>query len=214
MPRVDPFDVGPRRSTRKSVPFPFVLDELAPLDPQTRPMFGCLGVYVGERIVLILRDKGPSDADSGVWVAFNPDSLDELLSELPRLGEIEIFRTKVAGWKKLSARSIEFEDDVQRVCAMILRGDERVGKVPGAKRTKVAVKTAVKPKSPKAATKAASKAAPKKAAAKVVARKASRATATKVPAKAAQKAPAKAASRSAPKAAKKAAKKASAKKRR
>ncbi|HXZ42789.1 MAG TPA: hypothetical protein VEG68_18770, partial [Terriglobales bacterium] len=39
---------------RKTVPHEFVLDAIAPLSPYTRPMFGCLAVYVQDKIVLIL----------------------------------------------------------------------------------------------------------------------------------------------------------------
>src|SRR5215831_12577927 len=42
---------------RKRLPHEFVLEALAGLAPRTHPMFGCLAVYVGEKIVLILRDK-------------------------------------------------------------------------------------------------------------------------------------------------------------
>ncbi len=47
--------VAPER--RKIAPHEFVLDALAPLAPTTRPMFGCLAVYVEDKIVLILRDR-------------------------------------------------------------------------------------------------------------------------------------------------------------
>ena len=110
MARRDPFESTPAGKARR-LPFPFVLDELAPLDPVTRPMFGALGVYVGERIVMILRDKGPGDADRGVWLAFAPEHEASVVAVLPRLCAIEVFRSKVAGWKKLAARSAEFEDD-------------------------------------------------------------------------------------------------------
>src|SRR5882724_5276241 len=51
---------------RKSKPAPhaFVLDALEGMGPMTRPMFGCLAVYVEEKIVLILRDKGAADHDN------------------------------------------------------------------------------------------------------------------------------------------------------
>jgi len=133
--RRDPFELAPTKA-KKSVPFPFVLDELASLDPFTRPMFGCLAVYVGERLVLILRDKAPADADSGVWVGFTPEHQEAVARLFPRLEPIEIFGDKVSGWKKLSSRSPEFEDDVLRVCAMIREGDGRIGKIPGARRAR------------------------------------------------------------------------------
>jgi hypothetical protein len=54
---------------RKAVPHEFVLDALAPLSPTTRHMFGCLAVYVGDKIVLVLRDKPSYAEDNGVWLA-------------------------------------------------------------------------------------------------------------------------------------------------
>lgn len=157
MPRRDPFDLAPARPKKKSVPFPFVLDELAPLDPFTRPMFGCLAVYVGEKIVLILRDKSPADDDNGVWVVSTPELQRALLDELPRLEPIAILGDQIGGWKKLASRSPEFEEDVLRACALILRGDERIGKVPGAKKPRA-------PKGAKPSARAGSSSSAKKAA--------------------------------------------------
>ena len=51
---------------RKVIPHAFVLEALAPLAPETRLMFGCLAVYVGDQIVLALRDKGDHTADNSV----------------------------------------------------------------------------------------------------------------------------------------------------
>jgi hypothetical protein len=45
---------------RKPIPHAFVLDAIASLSPYTRPMFGCLAIYVKDKIVLILRDKPTS----------------------------------------------------------------------------------------------------------------------------------------------------------
>jgi hypothetical protein len=152
--RRDPFESLPARKKR-DLPFPFVLDELAPLDPVTRPMFGALGVYVGDRIVMILRDKGPDDPDSGVWLAYEPAHEAAVVALLPRLSPIELFRHKVAGWQKLASRSLNFEEDVGTLCALVLEGDERIGKVPGTKRRRAAAT-----QSPAAAKKAAGRVAP------------------------------------------------------
>ena len=54
---------------RKPVPHEFVLDAIATLSPKTRSMFGCLAIYVQDKIVFILRDKGDQAADNGVWLA-------------------------------------------------------------------------------------------------------------------------------------------------
>ena len=53
---------------RKVVPHEFVLEALAEVSPRTNPMFGCLAVYVGEKIVLILRDRPKYPRDNGVWI--------------------------------------------------------------------------------------------------------------------------------------------------
>lgn len=136
MRRRDPFEPLATTRKKKSDPFPFVLDELASLDPRTRPMFGCLAVYVGERIVMILRDKTPSDPDNGVWLSFTPEHEASLREAFPALEPIAIFQDKVAGWKNLSSRSPTFEEDVLRACELIKRGDDRIGKVPGARKPK------------------------------------------------------------------------------
>ena len=54
---------------RKPIPHVVVLDALSGLSPYTRPMFGCLAVYVRDKIVLMLQDKPTSTADNGVWLA-------------------------------------------------------------------------------------------------------------------------------------------------
>jgi hypothetical protein len=38
---------------RKPTPHAFVLDAISTLSPYTRPMFGCLAIYVKDKIVLI-----------------------------------------------------------------------------------------------------------------------------------------------------------------
>jgi hypothetical protein len=73
---------------RKAVPHQFVLDAIAALSPTTRPMFGCLAVYVLNKIVLILRDKRDQPADNGVWLATTEDHHDSLRREFPNMRSI------------------------------------------------------------------------------------------------------------------------------
>ena len=68
---------------RKAVPHEFVLDAIAALSPVTRSMFGCLAVYVGDKIVLILRDKRDGDADNGVWLATTEEHHESLRRDFP-----------------------------------------------------------------------------------------------------------------------------------
>jgi hypothetical protein len=118
----------------RAIPHAFVLDELAEQDPRTRPMFGCLSVYVGDLIVFILRDRGAGDPDDGVWIGFAPEREAEVRARFPRLQNIEVFEGKVSGWLKLSARDPEFEDDVLDACALVRQKSPLLGKLPGAKK--------------------------------------------------------------------------------
>ena len=88
---------------RKPVPHQFVLDTLAPLSPCTRPMFGCLAVYVEDRIVLILRDKPESIADNGVWLATTEEHHESLRREFPNMRSIQVLGKPVTGWQVLPA---------------------------------------------------------------------------------------------------------------
>ena len=94
---------------RKAVPHEFVLDAIAPLSPETRSMFGCLAVYVQDKIVLILRDKRDGTADNGVWLATTEEHHQSLRREFPNMRSIQVFGKKVTGWQVLPADAKDFE---------------------------------------------------------------------------------------------------------
>ncbi|MGA3043786.1 MAG: hypothetical protein ABSF54_23685 [Bryobacteraceae bacterium] len=119
---------------RKAVPHEFALDAIAALSPTTRSMFGCLAVYVAEKIVLILRDKRDSTADNGVWLA-TTDHHESLRREFPNMRSIQAFGTKVTGWQVLPVDAADFEEAAMRACELIVARDPRIGKVPGARRS-------------------------------------------------------------------------------
>jgi len=127
---VAPFAVQQRKAT----PHEFVLDALAPLSPWTRPMFGCLAVYVEEKIMLILRDKPTQAADNGVWLATTEEHHQSLRQEFPNMRSIQVFGKKVTDWQVLPADTKDFEEAAMRACELVLAGDPRIGKVPGARR--------------------------------------------------------------------------------
>ena len=129
---VDPLLSRPR----KQVPHEFVLDALAPLSPMTRPMFGCLAVYVEEKIVLILREKPKYPADNGVWLATTEEHHQSLRSEFPRMRSIGLLGKKITGWQLLPSDEPDFEESVLRACELVLARDPRIGKVPGSRREK------------------------------------------------------------------------------
>jgi hypothetical protein len=119
---------------RKVVPHEFVLDALASLSPRTQPMFGCLAVYVQDRIAVILRDKRDGTADNGVWLATTPEHHESLGREFPNMRSIQVLGKKVTGWQVLPADAPNFEESALRACELIVGGDPRIGKVPGARR--------------------------------------------------------------------------------
>jgi hypothetical protein len=121
---------------RKPVPHEFVLDAIAPLSPTTRPMFGCLAVYVRDKIVLILRNKDKPDqtADNGVWLATTQEHHQSLRQEFPNMRSIKVLGKKVTGWQVLPADAPDFEETALHACELVLAGDPRIGKVPGARR--------------------------------------------------------------------------------
>jgi hypothetical protein len=130
----------PKRGTfaiklRKAVPFEFVLDALHSLSPRTNPMFGCLAVYVGKKIVFILRDKG-GQPDDGVWLATTLAHHASLRAEFPNMRSIQMFGKAVTGWQVLPVDAPDFEETALRACQLIAAGDGRIGKVPKAKRSK------------------------------------------------------------------------------
>ena len=119
---------------RKPVPHAFVLDAIASLSPYTRPMFGCLAVYVKDKIVLILRDKPTSTPDNGVWLATTREHHNSLRGEFPNMRSIQVLGKPVTGWQVLPADAPDFEAAALRACELVLVGDPRIGKVPGVRR--------------------------------------------------------------------------------
>ncbi len=126
-----PFDAAILAARRaKPVPHEFVLDELARLAPVTRPMFGCLAVYVAEKIVLALRDKPQAPADNGIWLATTAAHHDSLRREFPSMRSIGILGREPTQWQLLPADDPDFEAVAKQACKLILAGDARIGKVP------------------------------------------------------------------------------------
>ncbi|HEX5207396.1 MAG TPA: hypothetical protein VFW10_06340 [Steroidobacteraceae bacterium] len=114
----------------KPIPHEFVLDEIASLSPTTRPMFGCLAVYVEEKIVLILRDKRAAPADNGVWLATTAEHHESLRREFPQMRSIRVLGGKPTQWQLLPADDPDFEAAALRACRLIRAGDTRIGKIP------------------------------------------------------------------------------------
>ena len=145
-----------RGKPRSRVPHEFVLDALEPIGPVTKPMFGCLAVYVREKIVLILRDHRDHPADNGVWLATTAEHHDSLRGEFPHMRSIQLFGTPVTSWQVLPSDVGDFEESALHACELVLARDPRIGKVPG-RRTVTRKTGTAKMKSRTARTKTAMK---------------------------------------------------------
>ncbi len=130
-----------------SIPFPFVLDELDSLKPRTNPMFGCYGIYIGERIVLALRSRDSHTDDNGVWIATRPEHHAELKKILPSMRSIYLLGGgDETGWQIIPEQADDFEESVIKICALIKKSDPRIGNIPKAKKKRTVVKKVVKTK--------------------------------------------------------------------
>ena len=122
-----------RAKTKARPPFPFVLESLAALQPEVRRMFSGFAVYVGDRIVCMLRDHVKSPRDNGVWLVL-ADGIDPadkgLRREFPSLRRIELLGGKIGHWLLIPSDGEEFEVEAGRACELLLRRDARLGRVP------------------------------------------------------------------------------------
>ena len=99
-------------------------------------MFGCTAVYVGEKIMLFLRDKGDhTSADDGVWMATTDEHHSSLRHDFPNMRPIHLLEGKITGWQNLPSSSPDFEEAALHACDLIARRDPRIGKIPKAKRS-------------------------------------------------------------------------------
>jgi hypothetical protein len=105
-------------------------------------MFGCLAIYVEDKIVLILRNKDSNNnednrdqtADNGVWIATTEQHHQSLRRDFPNMRSIRVLGKKVTGWQVLPADTPDFEEAALRACELVLARDPRIGKVPKARR--------------------------------------------------------------------------------
>lgn len=116
--------------TKKVIPFDFVLEELDSVSPYTKPMFGAVAVYVGQKIVLILRDRPTYVEDNGVWLATTIEHHKSLQKSFPNMRSIGVLGSGVTGWQILPLDADDFEESVVKACQLILKNDLRIGKVP------------------------------------------------------------------------------------
>ncbi len=134
--RLAPLEQTFAAKPRKAIPHEFVLEALAPLAPRIRPLFSCVAVYVGSKIVLALRDKPTGISSNGVWLATTEEHHQSLRCEFPHMQSIPALGPGITGWQILPAHVPDFEEAALHACELIAAGDSRIGKIPGPSRSR------------------------------------------------------------------------------
>jgi hypothetical protein len=116
-------------SEKKPIPFPFVLEELAPLRPTVKKVFGYSYVYLGDKLLFGLRNSISKPGSNGMWLYTGVEHLDSLSKEFPELSRRYLWRSGKNGWVILASKLEGFEELALRACELILRGDPRIGRV-------------------------------------------------------------------------------------
>jgi len=121
---------------KQKIPFEFVLEELDRVHPRVRPMFGCYAIYVGEKLVLILRQRKDHTDDNGVWIATPREHHESLKKQFPCMRSIRLLGTVETVWQNIPVDEDDFEELVLKACELIRKGDARIGKIPKPKKKK------------------------------------------------------------------------------
>lgn len=118
-------------SAKRQTPFQFVLDELLPVRPTVKQMFGFTYIYLDEKLLLALRESAKQPQYNGVWLYTEAEHIESLRREFPQLPRRCFWRSRKSGsgWVILASRLEDFEECAYRACELILRGDRRVGRV-------------------------------------------------------------------------------------
>lgn len=124
---------------KKQIAFDFIFDYLYSMEIVTKPMFGCHGIYVGNKIMLVTRKKDNHEEANGIWIATSHEHHESLKKEIPSLTTVSILNEGKGetGWRMLHEDSEGFEESVIKICELIKSGDVRIGKVPKARKKKV-----------------------------------------------------------------------------
>ena len=131
--------VKPTKPKRRSAPYPFILEALTPLDPEVRPMFSGFAVYLGDKIVLMLRDSAKQPEDNGVWLVFSETANladPGIRRDFPSLRLIALLGGKIPHWRLIPSDSPTFESEALHACEFLLKHDARFGRVPQSRQTR------------------------------------------------------------------------------
>ncbi len=122
---------------KQKAPHAFVVDALMPLNPEVRRMFSGFAVYLGDRIVCMLRDHPKSPKDNGVWLVLSESTnpgYSGLRREFPSLRKIDLLGNKIGHWLLIPSDGPNFEGEALHACDLLLSHDPRLGRIPKSRR--------------------------------------------------------------------------------
>ncbi len=113
------------------IPFPFMLEELEPIRPTIKRMFGFTYVYLDDKLLCALRDSVKQPRSNGVWLFTTKDELESLGREFPDLSRRYLWRARSGNnaWIVLASRLENFEEYAFKACELMVNGDRRIGRV-------------------------------------------------------------------------------------
>ena len=119
------------RTANTGNPFPFVLEELAPIRPRLKRMFGFTYVYLDDKLLCALRESVKQPRSNGVWLFTTKEELESLGREFPDLSRRYLWRARSGNnaWIVLASRLENFEEYAFKACELMLDGDRRIGRV-------------------------------------------------------------------------------------
>ncbi len=92
-------------------------------------MFGMHYVYLGKRIMFILRRSDNQPEWNGLWVATSKDHHQSLKNDVPEFGAFFLGGDELHGnWLLIQDIAEDFEGAAIKVCEMIAHGDPRIGR--------------------------------------------------------------------------------------
>jgi hypothetical protein len=114
-----------------------VLDELIPIRPAIKQAFGFTYVYLDQKLLLSLRESPKQPQYNGVWIYTQAEHIESLRREFPLLPRRCFWKSSKSGngWVILASRLDDFEEYTFKVCELVLRGDQRIGRVSRGKGT-------------------------------------------------------------------------------
>ena len=102
-------------------------------------MFSGFAVYVGEKIVLMLRESPKHPEDNGVWLVFSETAKiadPAIRRDFPSLRLINLLGGKIAHWRLIPADSPSFESEALHACELLLKHDGRFGRIPQSRQSR------------------------------------------------------------------------------